>query len=177
MSGFDPITQRCDSVYFYGLATPGLAVVEGGSGSPRKWQERGGYSCNGATIVFTGLGLAPFDVILKLYDKADWDAWNAFLPMLAPPKPGERARAIAVYHPFLKAYGIGEAVVKDISFPKVDDMGVTQIVIYCQAFRKPAPFVPLKPEGAKATPTDPVAVQLDANIALIAAQREALARR
>lgn len=175
MAEFNPITGRADSVYFLGLATPGLAVVEGSSGSPRKWQERGGYGLTGATIVFTGLGLAPFDVIVSLYTKDDWDLWHAFLPILAPPKPGTLARAVAVYHPFLKMHGIAQCVVKDISFPKVDDMGVTQIVIYCQAFRR-AKLTLAKPEGAKATPTDPVDVQIDANRALIAAQREALAK-
>jgi hypothetical protein len=173
---FDPITQRADSVFFLGLATPGIARVEGNSGSPRKWQERGGFGFSGCTVAFTGLGLAKFDVLIELYTKLDWELWAAFLPILAPPKPGPNARALAVFHPFLAMHGISECVVLDISIPRVDDMTVGHVVIYCQAFRKPV-FALAKPIAAKQTPTDPIDAQIDSKVALVNAQREALARK
>lgn len=170
----DPKNADINAVFFAGTKTPGLAVVEGSSGSPRKWQEQGGYGLTGATVRFTGLGLAKFDVLLKLYDAADWAAWQAFLPVLDPPKPGQLARALAVAHPYLKPLKINECVVLDISIPKTDEYGVTQIVVYCQAFRKPK-ITLAKPEGAKVTPTDPVDAQIDAKLQRVA-QLEALAK-
>ncbi len=179
MSDFDPITGRADNVYFVGVPTPGLAVVEGNSGSPRKWQERGGYALSGATVVFTGKGLAKFDVILKLYDKKDWQDWNdgVFQKLLAAPTQQGQG-ALAVYHPFLARLGITQCVIEDVSLPKVDDMGVTQIVIYCREFRRPK-IALSKPEGAAATPKDPNAgakALVGAQTALISAMREALAK-
>ncbi len=166
-----------DAFYFSGEQVPGgPVIVEGSSGSPRKWQEVGGYGLTGATIRFTGLGLAKFDVIVQLINPEHWDAWEKYQrSVLAPPKPGVYARAHAVFHPLLKICEIREAIVEDISLPKQTAAGVWQVMIPCKAFRKPR-LTFATPEGAKATPTDPVDAQIDANRALIAAQREALAR-
>ena len=46
-----------DYIVLAGQRSPGLAVVRG-SDSPRKWDVRNGYGFSGATIVYTGLGLA-----------------------------------------------------------------------------------------------------------------------
>jgi hypothetical protein len=151
----------------------GLARVESSSASPRKWVERSGLGVSGATVVFTGLGLAKFDVILSLYDRQDWQAWEAFQPSLKPPTM-QNPKAISVAHPWLKTCNISACVVLDVSLPKVDEYGVATVVIACQAYRKPQISF-AKPEGAKATPTDPKEAEIDANRALIAAQREALA--
>lgn len=172
----NPISKSFDVVVFAAEPTPGVAVVEGGSASPRKWQEVGGYGLTGATIRFTGLGLAKFDVILSFYTPEHWTAWESYQRgVLAPPKPGSFARALSVYHPLLKAADITQCVVEDISLPKQTQDGVWQVVVSCKAFRKPK-LTFATPEGAKATPTDPDLVQLDANRVLIAAKKEALAR-
>jgi hypothetical protein len=169
-------SKAFDAVFFAGEPTPGLAIVEGSSGSPRKWQEIGGYGLTGATLRFTGLGLAKFDVIVTLITDAHWLAWEPYQQrVLAPPKLGTYARALSIFHPLLKPLEIRECVVNDISIPKQAQAGVWQVLIPCQAFRKPK-LTFATPEGAKATPTDPVDAQIEANRALIAAQREALAR-
>jgi hypothetical protein len=166
-----------DAVYFAGEQVPGgPVIVEGNSGSPRKWQEVGGYGLTGATIRFTGLGLAKFDVIAQLINDEHWDAWATYQrTVLAPPKPGVYARALSVFHPLLKIAEIGQCVVEDIALPKQTAAGVWQVLIPCKAYRKPR-LTFATPDGAKATPTDPIDAQIDANRALIAAQREALAR-
>jgi hypothetical protein len=179
MTTFDPITGRADSVYFAGVPTPGLAVVEGNSGSPRKWQEKGGYALSGATIVFTGKGVAKFDVILSLLEKRDWQDWNdnVFQKLLAAPTQQGQG-ALVVYHPFLKQLGITQCVIEDVSIPKVDDFGVTQICISCREFRRPK-IALSKPESAAALPKDPNAgakALVGAQTALISAMREAAAK-
>jgi hypothetical protein len=168
-------SKAYDSVYFARQKTPGLAIVEGNSGSPRKWQEMGGYGLTGATIRFTGLGLAKFDVIITLVTKQHWADWVTFQKVLEPPRPGVYARALAIYHPLLQPLGIHQCVIEDVSIPKQTQDGVWQVLIPCRAFRRPK-LTFATPEGAKATPTDPIDAQIDANRALIAAQREALAR-
>jgi hypothetical protein len=162
-------------VHFASEPTPGIAVVEGSSGSPRKWQEVGGFGLTGATLRFNGSGLAKFDVILTLVTDEHWSAWESYQRrVLGPPDP-KNPRALSVFHPLLKPLEIRECVVEDISIPKQTQAGVWQVVIPCKAFRKPK-LTFATPDGAKATPTDPVYAQIDANRALIAAQREALAK-
>lgn len=173
----DPKNPDINTVFLASVPTPGLAIVEGSSGSPRKWQELGGYALSGATIKFTGLGLAKFDILLKLYDAADWAAWNApkFQAALKPPSQTDQ-RALTVAHPYLKAVGISQCVIEDISLPRTDEYGVTSIILSCREYRKPRPIKFLSPvQSAKVTPTDPVNAEMDANRALIAAKAQALA--
>lgn len=170
-------SKAFDVVFFAGEPTPGLAIVEGSSGSPRKWQEVGGFGVSGSTIRFTGLGLAKFDVIVTLVTDEHWKAWEPYQRrVLAPPsaQPGA-AKALSIFHPLLKPLEIRECVVDDISIPKQTQASVWQVLIPCRAFRKPK-LTFATPDGAKATPTDPVDAQIAANVALLAAQREALAR-
>lgn len=148
-----------DAFYFAGEGVPGgPVIVEGSSGSPRKWQEVGGYGLSGATLRFTGLGLATFDVIAQLITPEHWTAWEEYQrTILAPPKPGTYAKALAVFHPLLKLAEIGECVVEDIALPKQTQAGVWQVLISCKAFRKPK-LTFATPDGAKAVqkPVDPV---------------------
>lgn len=152
----NPIAKSFDTVLFAAEPTPGVAVVEGSDGSPRKWQVVGGFGLTGATIRFTGLGLAKFDVILSFYTPEHWTAWESYQRgVLAPPKPGQPG-ALNVYHPLLRAADIGQCVVENISLPKQTQDGVWQVVISCMQYRKPVAMQFLTPESAKATPTDPV---------------------
>lgn len=143
-----------DVVSFAGEPTPGVAVVEASDGSPRKWQEVGGYGLSGATIRFTGVGLAAFDVILSFYTGEHRKAWEVYQRgVLAPPKLGQPG-ALVVYHPLLKAADITQCVVENISLPKQTQDGVWQVVISCKQYRKPVPIF-LTPYNAKAAKTQP----------------------
>ena len=84
---WDPITQPVDYVLLAGQRSPGIATVEGAS-SPRAWDQRRGYGLSGATVVFRGLRLAQFKVFVRLCTEADWQAWEAWRPLVArPPFP------------------------------------------------------------------------------------------
>lgn len=174
---FDPIDQstQLDQLFVLAQPSPGITVIEGSSIAPRKWEERGGYGLTGATLVFLGLGLGKFDAIHSFYDKRDWAAWDKWLKIVAAPPVGKRPRALDVSHPWLDMFNVHKAVVLDNTVPRQTEAGLWQVVYSWQAWRTPK-FTLAKPEGAKATPADPVDAQLDANTALINAQFEALAK-
>lgn len=151
----DPIAngEQYTYVVMGGRRTPGIATLSGNSGSPRKWDERAGYGLTGSTLVFTGKGLAKFDVLIELYDAQDFADWAVFLPYILAEK-SLRELVLDTSHPWLAQFKIAKAVVLDIGIPKETDEGVTQVTIPCQAHRKPK-FALAKPDSAKATPTDP----------------------
>lgn len=133
------------------VRTPGICEIEGNSGSPRKWDELTGYGLSGSTLRFTGLGLAKYDMIIQLFDKRDMAEWEAFLPIVKAPPKKQRPRALDVWHPKLAQYDIQASVILDMSFPKTDERGVTEIVIYWQAYRAVS-FQLAKIEGGPPSP-------------------------
>ncbi len=166
---WNPIAKPCNFFLLEGKKSPGHAVIEGNNGSPRKWDERGGYGLTGSTIVFTGLGLAEFDAIISLYDERDWREWLAWAVVLEPPKPGRRDAAKDIWHPLLRAkpLSIGKVVVKNVAIPKQTEEGIWQVLIPMQAFRRPK-ITLIKPDGAKAAESDdPVERKIAANSAKI----------
>lgn len=175
---FNPIdhSTQLDQLMVLAQPSPGISTVEGSSAAPRKWEERGGYGLTGATLVFTGMGLAKFDQVISLYNREDWVAWDKWLKVVAAPPVGKRPRVLDVSHPWLEMFNVFKAAVLDNSLPRQTEDGLWQIVYNWQAFRAPK-FTLAKPEGAKATPADPVDAQLDANTALISAQFAALAKQ
>jgi hypothetical protein len=99
---------------------------------------------------------------LSLYDRRDWEEWHAWRHVLEPPKMGQRARAIDIWHPFLVPLKIKSVVIKNVSIPRQTEDGVWQILIPMQAWRRPK-ITLSKPDGAKATETDPLEIQIAAN--------------
>lgn len=172
----DPLSNPSPIYYVMlgGRRTPGIATVAGNSGAPRKWDERGGYGLSGSTLVLTGKGLGKFDILLELYTPQDWADWASFRPTIEV-KPSIAGNVYDVGHPFLADYKITKCVVLDEAIPKLTDEGVGQILIPCQAFRKPK-FALQKPDSAKATPTDPVDAQIAIKEAELRAVNEALAK-
>ncbi len=164
MAVVDPIQQAkaIDRFSALGNVAPGIVVLEGNSIAPRAWDERGGYGLTGSTLVFTGMKLGKFDVIHSFYDLRDWQEWDAYLKIVQPPPVNTRPRAIDVAHPWLAMNKVYKAVVLDNTLPKQTADGVWQIVYSWQAFRSPK-FALAKPEGAAATPLDPVSAQIAAN--------------
>lgn len=166
---WNPIEQPIDKVVMAGKLTPGIAEIVGAN-SPRSWDERGGYGLSGALSVFTGIKLAHFSIRLSLYTIEDWNDWHAFKAIVAKPPYGKRPRAIDISHPILDDVGIRAVGVEDVLGAEQSDAGVWTIEIKCIEFRKPKVAL-AKPEGATATPVDPV----EQKIALKNAEYDALA--
>jgi len=157
-----------------GTRTPGILTISGNNGSPRKWDERGGYGLTGSTLVFTGKGLAAFDMLLELYTVKDWNDWVSFQKVIAVPA-NARPKVLDVVHPWLADYFVTKCVVLDAAFPKMTEDGVTQIIIPCKAFRG-VKYALSKPTSAQATPTDPVDAQIAFKEAELRALNEKLAK-
>lgn len=130
-----------DVIRVLNTPSPGLCDVTG-AGSPRKWDERNGYGLSGATIVFTGLGVAKFTTRIWLWTTQHFEEWETWKPLVAPPPQGQKPRIMDVYHPFLDDLGIRAAGVEDRSQITPDgDTGKFYVDIKWLAYRKPLPQI------------------------------------
>lgn len=164
---WNPIDTPVDKVIFAGRPSPGLADVVGAD-SPRDWDERRGYGLSGATLFFRGVKLSHFSVKLRLYTVQDWVDWYAFKPIVDKPPLGKRPRAIDISHPFLEDLGIRAVEVENVGAPEQTDHGEFTVELKLIEYRRPK-FTMSKPEGAEATPVDPVEQEIAKNSAEIAA--------
>lgn len=167
---YDPITQPVDYILLAQQRSPGIARVKG-AGSPRKWDERGGYGLSGSTLVFTGTRLSEFDVQLLFTTPEDWAAWDVWKPLVARPPSRVRPRALDIWHPWLEELEIKRVVVLDVLQPDEGETGEWTRTIKFKAFRAPK-LTLAKPEGSKSKPTDPV----DAYIEQLTGQFQRAAR-
>jgi len=151
---WDPITDPIDYVLIKGRKSPGLADVAGAS-NPENWDERRGYGFSGATIIYTGAGLANFSVTLRLYTEQDWADWNAWKELVAKPPTTRIPKALDIWHPLLEDLGIKSVVVKERHQPEQTDDGVWSVKIDFKQSRR-RKFTLVKPEGSEATSDDPV---------------------
>jgi hypothetical protein len=159
---WNPLDNAINYAKFAGKKTPGLGMVEG-AGSPRAWDERGGYGLSGSTLVFTGLKLSEFTFKIRLYSTQDWNDWHSFKEIVKKPPPRVRPRAIDFWHPFTEDLGIKSVVVLDVSQPEqVDETGVWEISIKLKAYRRPK-LTLAKPDGSQAGPVDPIDAMIDRN--------------
>jgi hypothetical protein len=132
-----------DHVVFAGARTPGLAEVSG-AGNPREWEVLKAHGQSGATVKFTGEGLAKFTVRLFLWLPEHFDEWEVFRPTIA--KPGE---ALDVEHPLLEELGIKAAAVEDETQWSQPQPGIFAKDLKCLQYRAPKPALN-KPAGSKA---------------------------
>jgi hypothetical protein len=145
-----PLDQPIDYAIVAGRRTPGLCEIQR-AGSPRQWDERRGYGVSGATLVYRGLRLATFTMLLRLYEESDWTAWEEFRPTVARPPTGERAQALDIVHPLLEDAGIRSAVVEDVLAPQQTGDGEWTVEIHWREFR--APVVTTTPVQSSSTST------------------------
>ncbi len=153
------------------LPSPGVAKVRG-AGSPRNWDIRQGYGVSGASLVFTGTGLAKFDVDIFMWEQEHWTLWQAFSALLTnpPPPPGVIPVSLGIDHPALnqKPWLITKVVVEDISSLEPNDTGLWSTTIKFIQYRKPKPALlpPLEgPPGSAVVPV-PLTAQQKVNAAL-----------
>ncbi|AUX23351.1 uncharacterized protein SOCEGT47_038740 [Sorangium cellulosum] len=153
----NPIEQPdlYDVILLAGQRSPGQAIATG-AGSPRNWDERKGYGLSGAFLVFTGDGLAKFQVRLLLWEPQHFAEWESFSALLARPQRGTRPKALDYYHPYHEPLGIKSAVVEDVLQQDQVEPGLWAQDIKFIQYREPRPYL-AKPEGSTATLNEPKA--------------------
>lgn len=167
-----------DYIILGGQRSPGVATLRN-AGSPRDWDIRKGYGFSGASVVFTGNGLAKFECDIYLWTPAHWIDWKTFSLLLAKPKGLVQTTGIGISHPLLKLppLSIDSVVIEDVLQFEEDDSGGWQCTIKFIEFKRPAPALskPLVaiPSASKAPPTAQDAV--DREIQAKAARLKALA--
>lgn len=144
-----------DVIVLAGQPSPGLAIVSG-AGSPRNWDERRGYGLSGAFLVFTGDGLAKFQVRLLLWEPQHFAQWEVFSRLLARPQRGTRPKALDYYHPYHseEPLNIKSVVVEDVLQQEQIEPGLWAQDIKFIQYRAPKPFL-AKPEGSTAQLNEP----------------------
>ena len=173
----DPaLDELMDKIVVAGRKSPGLCNVNGGS-SPRKWDERNGYGLSGATIVFTGLGVAEFVTRLWLWEDAHFEEWGGWKALVAPPPQGQRPKIVDVYHPLLQEVDILAAGVVDrTQLTPEGETGLWYVEIKWKTYRKPLPQIGA-PAGSKTTQYQKTAQDAgDAQIQALLKQLQAAAQ-
>lgn len=156
---WNPYDKPVDYVLVAGKRTPGLAEVLGAD-TPRRWDEREAYGLAGALVVYHGVKLSHFRIVLRLLTPQDWLDWHKFRPLVAKAPIGQRQRALDVQHPLLDEVGIRSAVVENMHSPEQTGDGEWTITLDMIEYRTPKVAL-AKPDGAAATPVDPYDAIID----------------
>lgn len=119
-----------------GRRSPGVAHVRG-AGSPRKWDTPGGYGIDGSSTVYTGAGLARFDVDIRLWEPEHFIEWNLFARILDKPK-ARQAGGLGIRHPLVNGppLYITSVVVEDVSQFEDNGFGLFVCTIKLLEFRQ-----------------------------------------
>ena len=135
---FDPFTNPVDFVTIAGQRTPGLATIKDAD-KIRRLHERRGYALSGASVRDQGDQLTHFTVQLVFTTSAEFEAWDAFRPILARP-PGRSTSALDISHPILELVGIRSVIPEKTGQPKMlDELGTWGIELGFCEFRNPQP--------------------------------------
>lgn len=138
-----------------GQKSPGLCDVTGAN-APRNWDIRNGYGLSGATIVYTGDGLAKFTIRLFFWETAHFDAWVKFRRLLKKPPRGVRPKAMDISYPSLEELEITSVVVEDELIWTQSQPGLFVKDIKFGQYRAPLPTVG-KPDGSQSKANEPTA--------------------
>lgn len=114
----------------------------------RNWDVQKGFGVQGAFCVYTGEGLAAFDVTFEFWREEKEALWDAFAARYLTAPKGTKPAALGVYHPILmKApFKIVNVQVTDIEGWSLVTPGHWQTRLSLLEYRPPAPFKPAKTE-------------------------------
>ena len=135
-----------------GEITPGIIADPPQGSNPRSWDEKKGAGMSGATLVYSGDGLAKFSLKLQLWEPFHFDEWEIFKPILKPPTE-KKPQALDFYYAGFEhlPVPIHAVVVDDVIGPtQVGDSGLWVVEIKLRQYRAPAP-AQTKAKGAAYT--------------------------
>lgn len=152
---FDPFSNPVDFVTIAGQRTPGIAEILDAD-KMRRLIERRGFALSGATVRDGGAMLVHFKIRLTFTTSADFEAWDAFRPLLARPPGragGSPRNALDVEHPILALADIRSVIPEKVGQPVPTDAGAWTIELGFCEFRNPQPQLdPIDGSDAVATP-------------------------
>lgn len=138
------------------VTSPGVCTITG-DGIPRNWQVREGYGLSGATQAFRGLGLAEFQLELRLWRPEDRTQFTIFDAAIEPSPLGAPEKIYRISNPILSLRGITQCVFLNAPFVKHNDDLSDTVTYKCRQARKPLPTLTsptaagaASPEGAAA---------------------------
>ena len=133
-----------DYILLAGDWSPGICTEIAGASNPRKWDERAGTGQSGATIVYSGDGLAKFTCKLLFWLPEHFAYWEIWKARLVPPTE-KNPSALDIYHPYLDMMPVPvrSVVVTDCKAPVQKGDGFWEVEIAFLQYR------PAKPAGAK----------------------------
>jgi hypothetical protein len=136
-----------DFILLDGQKSPGRASITG-AGSPRKWDEKGGFGYSGASLVYLGNGLSDFDVVIDLWEPSHWKEWTDFARLLEKVPDGVLAKAHTIVHPLLNRapLKITKVVIRDVTQFEQNDKGLWTARIPMKSFKLPQQALG-KPDG------------------------------
>jgi len=159
------------------LKSPGLATFRK-PGTPRGWDVQKGGGQSGAFVIYTGEGLAKFDVDISLWLELHFLDWQIFARThLMRPIAFTPAKKLGIYHPRLQLppLNITDVVIEDVTGFEQDDDGMETCTISFLEYRAPKPIItkplPAIPATSKAPPTagDALELKLQASITALSA--------
>lgn len=158
-----------DTFKLLGDPSPGLCISVAGATNPRVWDEKKATNSSGASLVYTGEGLAKFKVKLLLWTSEHLKQWEAWKRHLVPPTE-KNPNAMQAEHPQLAllAVPVTSVVIDEPGAPEPQGDNTWIAEIAMRQYRKPKPAT-AKPGGSKAgdgtgpggANTDPVDEMID----------------
>lgn len=118
--------------------SPGVCELSG-DGIPRNWQTREGFGLVGMTQAFRGLGLAEFQIELRLWETEHRALFTVFDKLIEPSPPGVPERVYKIEHPVLALRGITQCTFLNAPFVKHGTDGAETVIYKCRQWRKPLP--------------------------------------
>lgn len=149
------LTDPVNHILLAGDPSPGLADVFSGR-VEFEYQIHQAPASTGARILFLRRKLSEFDVRLRLYTVAHFEALERWKKHLLPPDHRGPAKAMDIVHPQLASIGVGSAVVKWHSMLEPYERGSWQMTIhFIQHIARPEVTM-AKVEGSKEKPLTPI---------------------
>jgi len=136
-----------DTVVLGQYTLPGLAQVK--VAKAQKVDVKNAEGQSGATITFKGYEPAKVDIVLRMWTRDQWNAFQTMLPYFEP-RPSKKApQPFDVAHPKTALRGIRSVYIPEIEGPDESTTGIFDITFKCIEFLKPLPHATNTPKTSQ----------------------------
>lgn len=118
------------------VRSPGVCKITG-DGIPREWDVRNGFGLAGATTVFRGLGLAEFEIAVRIWLPEHRELFQFFDTGVEPSLAGQPERVYQISNPRLAFARISKCVFLNSPILRDDGDDGETAVYKCRQWRPP----------------------------------------